>query len=145
MEETFGKKIHYISHALKRNIDRKVEQFGVTGVQVRILGYIAGESKVREVYQRDIEEAFDRRRSTVTNVIQNLEKNGFIKRESVESDARLKKVVLTEKGNKVNEIVYRTILEEEEKILGHMTEEEIEQFYALLQKVADGAAKLEEH
>lgn len=144
MEETFGSKIHCISHVLKRNIDRKVEQFGVTGVQVRILGYIASESKAREVYQRDIEEAFDRRRSTVTNVIQNLEKNGFIKRESVESDARLKKVVLTEKGKKVDEIVYRTIVEEEEKLLGDMTKEEMEQFYTLLQKVADGAAKLEE-
>ena len=113
-EREFGKKIHFISNTIKRSIDRKVEVYGVTAGQSRIIGYIARTSRKRDVFQRDIEEEFDIRRSSVTNVLQILEKNGYVSRESVESDARLKKLVLTEKGCKVDKAVHRTILEQED-------------------------------
>ena len=48
--------------------------------------------------QRDIEEAFQIRRSTVTGIIKLIEQKGYITRTSVESDARLKQLVPTEKA-----------------------------------------------
>lgn len=142
-EEDFGKKIHLISKALKCNLDRKVEAYGVTAVQSRIIRYVGTVSQKRDVYQKDIEEAFDIRRSSVTNVLQILEKNGYITRESVASDARLKKLVLTERGQQVNVAVYQTILSEEKKVLSSLTEEEIEAFYSTLDKLAVAALELE--
>ena len=53
---------------------------------------------IRSPFQKDIEQRFAVGRSTVTNLIQLMEKKGFVKRESVKQDARLKKVILTEKG-----------------------------------------------
>ena len=48
-----------------------------------------------DVYQKDIEEEFRIRKSTVTGILKLLEKNGFIRRESVPQDARLKRIVPT--------------------------------------------------
>ena len=52
----------------------------------------------REVYQKDIEEEFRIRKSTATGILQLMEKNGFISRESSKKDARLKRIVPTPKA-----------------------------------------------
>ena len=56
------------------------------------------ENRKKDIFQKDIEKFFSIGRSTVTNIIQILEKKGYVRRESVEYDARLKKVILTEQG-----------------------------------------------
>ena len=50
------------------------------------------------VFQRDIEREFSITRSTVTNILQLMERKGYIRRQSVPQDARLKQLVLTEEG-----------------------------------------------
>lgn len=50
------------------------------------------------VYQRDIEKNFSLPRSTVTTILNRMEGNGMLVRKSVLEDARLKQIVLTEKG-----------------------------------------------
>ena len=50
------------------------------------------------VFQRDIERDFSITRSTVTNILQLMERKGYIERQSVPQDARLKMLVLTAKG-----------------------------------------------
>ena len=52
-----------------------------------------------QVFQRDIEREFSITRSTVTNILQLMERKGYIERRSVPQDARLKKLVLTEEEN----------------------------------------------
>ena len=55
------------------------------------------------VFQRDIEREFSITRSTVTNILQLMERKGYITRQSVAQDARLKQLVLTEKGRQFHE------------------------------------------
>ena len=52
----------------------------------------------RDVYQRDIEQWFNIRRSSVTALLQGMAQDGFITRCAVEKDARLKRLVATDKG-----------------------------------------------
>ena len=63
------------------------------------------------VFQRDIEREFSITRSTVTNILQLMERKGYIQRLSVPQDARLKQLVLTEEGIQRHE---KTLLTEEE-------------------------------
>ena len=63
-----------------------------------IIGYLY-QNRDKEVFQRDIQEQFSIRRSTVTGILQLMEKNGLITRSSVERDARLKKLELTPPGH----------------------------------------------
>lgn len=93
-----GGLIHKVAHKMKREIDHANQKLGVSGVQGRIIGYVRCESKNRDVFQKDIEEHFELRGSSVTSTLQNLEKMGFIVRESIPTDQRLKRIVLTKKS-----------------------------------------------
>ena len=71
-----------------------------------------------------------------------MEKNGYIRRVSVLSDARLKKLVLTDKAKQTG-IHYRNSLYVFENALeSGLTEEEIQIFKSVLHKVVDNATKL---
>lgn len=133
-----GKKLRIISNQIKRKVEKKAASYGleVTSAQARIIGFVYRESLTREIYQKDIEEEFDIRRSSVTNILQLLEKNGYINRVSVVEDARLKKIVLTEKGVGIHEIVLKGILEVEDSLCAIYSKEEFEQLIYLLNKLS---------
>ena len=59
---------------------------------------ICANNENRDVYQRDVEQWFHIRRSSVTAILQGMEQDGFITRSAVAKDARLKRLIATEKG-----------------------------------------------
>ena len=61
----------------------------VTPMHGWIMEYLYRNSET-PVFQRDIEREFSITRSTVTNILQLMERKGYIARRSVEQDARLK-------------------------------------------------------
>lgn len=95
-----GRLIQMLSHQMKRKncIVTMIDGDGLTVMQKHILKFILLETLHREIYQKDIEEEFQIRKSTVTGILQLMEKNGFIYRENVEKDARLKRIVPTKKA-----------------------------------------------
>ena len=100
-QEDLGFQIRTLSHLVKRTVDQTAfagEENHPTGVQGWIIGYLY-ENRGKEVFQRDIQAQFSIRRSTVTGILQLMEKNGLITRSSVERDARLKKLELTPPGH----------------------------------------------
>ena len=55
-------------------------------------------SQRRAVYLRDIERRFGITRSTASKVVDMLVRNGFVERHTGETDARLRRLTLTEKS-----------------------------------------------
>lgn len=115
-EEDCGRWINQLAHQIKRRMDARLAGMGVTGVQGRVLHYIMDKCKEGPVFQRDVEQAFTLRRSTATGILQLLEKNGLIRRESVPSDARLKSLVPTEKAGGIH-LGMRECIRETETLL----------------------------
>ena len=131
-----GKEIDILSNKFKRVINHKVSQYGVTGIQGKIIGFIRFESEKRDVFQKDIEEEFDIRRSSVTSVITLLEKNGYVKRVSFMQDARLKKLVLTDKGIELHNKVHNDFEDFEDYVKGELTKEELDKFMDILNRLS---------
>ena len=104
-----GRLINKISHQLKRQMCFHQEESELTNMQKRVLHYILFQSLKKDIYQKDIEKEFQIRRSTATGILQLLEKNGFVIRETVEWDARLKKLVPTAKAEGVREEILSNI------------------------------------
>ena len=100
-----------------------------------MLHYICEESEKREVFQKDIEDEFDIRRSSVTQIIQLLERDGLIVRESVQRDARLKKLVLTEKAIEIQKVMNGKVRELEAEMQKDISPEEKELFLKILCKI----------
>lgn len=119
-----GGLIHKVAHKMKREIDHANQKLGVSGVQGRIIGYVRCESKNRDVFQKDIEEHFELRGSSVTSTLQNLEKMGFIVRESIPTDQRLKRIVLTKKALDIHNQITKNIEQVEKEAFSSINKEE---------------------
>ena len=130
-----GRKVNILSHKIKRRIGKIALEHGISGMQAKILGFIYVNSESRDIFQKSIEEEFDIRRSSVTSVLTLMEKNELIKRISVSEDARLKKIILTEKGIEVNKLVCREINEIEKIIYNNLSKEELDSFISNLDKL----------
>lgn len=130
-----GKKIGYVSHMIKRCIDSTLSPYDISGKQSRLLGFIAHESSKRDLYQKDLEEELQIRRSSVTSMLQNLEKAGMIERVSVEEDARLKKIVLTSLGHEVTQNTYHNIVAFENELSSLFNEDEKVLLYEYLNRI----------
>ena len=89
------------------------------------------------VFQRDIEREFSITRSTVTNILQLMERKGYIERRSVPQDARLKQLVLTEEGIRFHENTIRSFHQTDDYVAGLLTEEENTELLRLLNKLRD--------
>ena len=89
------------------------------------------------VFQRDIEREFSITRSTVTNILQLMERKGYIRRQSVPQDARLKQLVLTEEGIRFHENTIRSFHQTDDYVAGLLTEEENTELLRLLNKLRD--------
>ena len=138
-EKDIGFQIRTLSHLVKRIVDQTAftkEEIHPTGVQGWIIGYLYN-NRHKEVFQRDIQEQFSIRRSTVTGILQLMEKNGFITRCSVDRDARLKRLELTPKAVELHERVGRSIRQVEERLAQSLTEEEKSEFIRLCEKIRE--------
>ena len=89
------------------------------------------------VFQRDIEREFSITRSTVTNILQLMERKGYIQRQSVPQDARLKQLVLTEEGVRFHENTILSFHQTDDYVAGLLTEEENAELLRLLNKLRD--------
>ena len=124
-------------------IFRKINQFhrengveNVTPMHDWIMSYLYWH-KEEPVYQRDIEREFSITRSTVTNILQLMERKGYIERRSVPQDARLKQLVLTEEGIRFHENTIRSFHQTDDYVAGLLTEEENTELLRLLNKLRD--------
>ena len=92
----FGALLSHTSRMLRRAMDTRIAAEvtpELTGVRGMLLGeIICANNENRDVYQRDVEQWFHIRRSSVTAILQGMEQDGFITRCSVEKDARLKRL-----------------------------------------------------
>ncbi|MEA5050084.1 MAG: MarR family transcriptional regulator [Oscillospiraceae bacterium] len=133
-----GFEIRRLSNLLRRNFDgmavRTLPQ-DITGVQIWMLGYIARESVSGDVFQRDIEKRFNVRRASATGMLQLLEKNGMITRESVPYDARLKKIVLTDRGRSASEAMHKNIGAFEKEITDSIEPDDLAAFYRVIDTI----------
>jgi DNA-binding MarR family transcriptional regulator len=132
-----GRKISVISNKIRHLFDASFANSGITGTQASILHFIYLNSEYGDVFQRDIEAAFDIRRSSVTSVLNGLERNGFIKREPVKEDARLKKLVLTGKAVEMSAHV-KEVLENINFLMVHQfNQEELACLDTMLKRIAE--------
>ncbi len=133
-----GFQIKSINNLIRRRLDVRFTEAGLNelcGMQGPMIGYIYNRSKTQDVFQKDIEKEFNIRRSTATVMLQNLEQKGLIIRQAVEHDARLKKILVTQKATECHLRVREQIDAFNEELEKGITKEEKEAFFRILKKI----------
>ena len=106
----------------------------ITVSQAYVIDFITDNSD-RDVFQKDLEMEFDLKRSSVSLMLSNMEKHDLIKRVPVSEDARLKKIVLTEKAVEISKKISAAIDSVEGQLAESMDQDEINTFLNMLNKI----------
>ena len=139
----FGALLNQTSRLIRRALDARINaevSSELSGVRGMVLGDIVrAERQGRDVYQRDIEQWFNIRRSSVTAMLQGMEQSGFITREVVAKDARLKSLVPTEKGRQCAAAIHQCISDFEHDLQNGVSAQELEAIQGTLHKLIENA------
>lgn len=100
----------------------------ITSIQGLILHYIIVESETRDIFPKDIEEFLEIKGSSVTSLISNLERNGYLRRESLDSDRRYKKLVLTQQTLAIKDDITSRINEYMHSMFVGISEDDLKVF-----------------
>lgn len=122
-------------------IDRERETFantlGITGVQMTTLDFISNHQN-QTVSQHEIEKELDLKRSTVTIMIQRMEKRDLVKRVTNAVDKRQKDVSLTAKSKSLIPKIKDYMRQDDRKVRSHFTQAEINTALKVLKFVKNG-------
>jgi len=143
-ENDIGFAIRKLSNLIKRDVEKsklKLEIDPVTGVNGWAISYLYVNHD-RDIFQKDFEEQFSIRRSTASNILKTMEQKCLIERVSVASDARLKKIVLTEKAIELHERIMEEIKEREERLRCGVNAADLEIFFKVMKQLS---ANMEEN
>jgi DNA-binding MarR family transcriptional regulator len=136
-EKSAGFQLRRLNNQIKRCMDTsdvKKQLDSITGTNGWIICYLADHSE-EDVFQRDLEKRFGITRSTASKVLSLMERKGLIERRSVAGDARLKKIVLTQKAVDLNEMLRRDARRFERQLTEGFTEEELRTLLSYLERM----------
>ena len=135
-----GLDISKINHIISRKVDAAVINAiddNLTVSQAYVIDFISMEGKDRDIFQKDLEKEFDLKRSSISLMLNNMEKSDLIQRVPVAEDARLKKIILTDKAIMIHKKISNAIDSVENKLCKVLTTDEIKIFYKILDKIRD--------
>lgn len=146
--DAVGYKIRLIHNQIHKDMEAKrqanEEEFALTSMQRWTVGFLKEHEK-EEIYQRDIEAEFQVSRATASNMLSLMERKGLIERLSVEHDARLKQLVLTEQGRAIMERAESDVNEMEDRLMQGFSEDEVRQLCGMLDRVLENIGVNQKH
>lgn len=126
---TTGRAMKHYFFMFRRQMDLDEISFPA-GQLLRLL-----EQETGSVCQRDIEKLLHMSKSSVTGLVQTLEQGGYLTRKPVPGDARLKSLVLTEKGHRANLLCERSFYEGERQVAAALTAKERQELQRICGKL----------
>lgn len=135
-KQTIGLELRTVHNLIKRRLCKSTETISDSVTAMHgwaIVFFIKNQSQ--DTFQKDFEAQFSIRRSTATKMLQLMEKKGLIRRESVAYDARLKKIIPTEKSIHLFETLMAESEKMEHQLENGISEEELAAFFVVMEKI----------
>ena len=132
MDTHFGHYARILHWCTDQAVTNALAQMELTASQGHIMGYLV--HRKDPACARDIEEAFHMSHPTVSGLLARLEKKGFIEFRTDEKDKRCKRIHILEKGWQCTELMHKTILENEKRMVEGFSQAEQQQFAQLLER-----------
>lgn len=130
-----GIELRYLNNLIRRYVDNKLHKKyidSVTGTNGWIIAYIAAHG---DVFQKDLEAEFGITRSTASKVVGLMVQKGLIEHRSVPQDARLKKLVLTDKALELSKLMNQDHEAVEKTLKKGFTEEELSNLHSYIERM----------
>lgn len=132
LAQHYGHQLRILHWQFDQTVSGALAQMELTAAQGHIMGFLS--HRKAPPCSKDIEEAFQLSHPTVSGLLSRLEKKGFIAFRPDPADRRCKRIYVLPKGHACHETIHRIISENEAKVVKGFSEEEKQQFAALLQR-----------
>ena len=126
--------ISKLSNKLRRKIDAFSSRENLSGSQGRVLHFILAQTG--NVFQKDIEE-YSLRPPTATELLKKMEHDGLIHREAMPNDARMKRIVVSEKALQYRDMVIADITHLEDELTCGISSTDMDTFFRVIEKMLD--------
>lgn len=128
--------INVVANTVRRMLDARNKKSGISGTKFVLIHYIYCSTKKNiVVHDKDICQKFNLSRSSVTEIVQTLEADGYIVRKVSDNDKRLKTITITEKGIELFLSDQHMLDEVNDEVVSALTPEEKQTLNTLLLKV----------
>jgi len=137
-KQDIGMQLRIIHNLIKKNLDSKASKLlpAGTGTTIKYLLYINGKSCEGVcVHQYDLEREFEVSRAAVSKALSLLEAKGMIERGSVNNDARLKCLTLTQEAKDLLQPLETNLRNTENKLLKGFDVAEIKTLESYLERL----------
>ena len=129
------------SMALKRMYNQVGEEYGITQTIGFVLVYVAKEG----ISPGKLADKLGMKKSSLTRLLNNMEKEGCIFRKDDPADKRITKLFLTPKGVERRGIAKETVLNFNKKVMSRVNEAELEAFIKVSGIITDEVEKVIEN
>lgn len=135
--------VRCLSKKLRNSFDNRLAEKDLTAQQGRCLCFISKNNYLGiAVHQHDIEKEFELSKSTVSGLVDRLEKKGLITR--TPSGSRTK-IILTEKGEAVIDYIHEGRVETTNKLLNGFNDDEKSEILQIVKKLISNIKEVDEN
>ena len=127
--------ISKLSNKLRRKIDAFSSRENLSGSQGRVLHFLLAQTG--DVFQKDIEEEYSLRPPTATELLKKMERDGLIHREAMPNDARMKRIIVSEKALQYRDVVVADITHLEDELTRDISSADMDTFFSVIEKMLD--------
>lgn len=131
--EQIGISLMSFSKKMRRTINATLMEKHINTMQAHILSYLKDHPS--PVCQKDLQEACSVRRSTISGVIDTMERNGLIVRRGGKDDKRKKEIVITRQGERLSHCCEDSFEAIERELSDVLDDKEKETFLSILGKL----------
>ena len=135
-----GFKIGEVSRLFHNKVKKLANDNGISQTYFHIIGFLR-RNKENNITQKDICEFIKMKAPTISLTLQSMEQDGLVERVKSLTDSRCTYVVLTKKGEELDDKIRGFFYSTEQMMLDALNEEELIMFNNCLDKISERLVK----
>ena len=130
-----GYKIGEVSRLFHNKVKKLANDNGISTTYFHIIGFLK-RNKENNITQKDICEFIKMKAPTISLTLQSMEQDGYVERVKSSTDSRCTYVVLTKKGEELDDKIRGFFHTAEETMVNALTSDELAVFNLCLEKIS---------
>lgn len=135
-KEPIGRKINILARLFNDSVRKKVNEAGISSSFFYIFGILVkSELEGKRLTQKDLCNITSMKAPTISLTLQEMEREGYIKKNKSSVDGRVSYICITEKGHNKSKQIQNLFKSVDRKIEDFLSEEELIQFNLLIDRI----------
>ena len=136
-DKPLGHRMGEVSRLFHNKVKKLANDNGISTTYFHIIGFLK-RNKNENITQKDICEFVKMKAPTISLTLNSMEQEGYVERVKSETDSRCTYVVLTKKGEELDDKIRGFFYIAEKTMLDTLTKEELETLNICLEKIGKG-------